>query len=98
MQRQRGELVPIGEALANLPGPVQALIPSPPARHHFTQAAQVDQLVTASEADPNRGFIARLLALCSLPRTNAGNRKEYKRLNGPYTLSVLSGESFANGR
>ena len=30
--------------------------------------------------------MARLLALCSLPRTNPGNRKEYKRVNGPYTL------------
>ena len=30
--------------------------------------------------------MARLLALCSLPRTNPGNRKEYKRANGPYTL------------
>ena len=28
MQRQRGELVPVAEALADLPGPVQALIPS----------------------------------------------------------------------
>ena len=54
MQSKRGELVPIAEALADLPGPVQALIPSPPARHHFTQADQVDQLVTASEADPDR--------------------------------------------
>ena len=30
MQRQRVELVPVAEALADLPGPVQALIPSPP--------------------------------------------------------------------
>ena len=30
MQRQRGELVPVAEALADLPCPVQALIPSPP--------------------------------------------------------------------
>ena len=52
MQRQRGELVPIGEALADLPGPVQALIPSRPTQRHFTQADQVNQLVEASEADP----------------------------------------------
>ena len=26
------------------------------------------------EADPERGFMARLMALCSLPRTNPGNR------------------------
>ena len=30
--------------------------------------------------------MARMMALCSLPRTNPGNRKEYKRVNGPYTL------------
>ena len=59
---------------------------SPQALHHFTQADQVHQLVSASEADPDLGFMARLMALCCLPRTNPGNRKEYKRVNGPYTL------------
>ena len=87
MQRKRGELVPIGEVIVDLPGPVQALCePAPQARRGFTLADQVNQLVGASEADPDRGFVARLLALCSLPRTNPGNRKEYKRVNGPYTL------------
>ena len=87
MQRQRGELVPIGEALGGLDGPVKkALQTSPQALHHFTQADQVHQLVSASEADPDLGFMARLMALCCLPRTNPGNRKEYKRVNGPYTL------------
>ena len=38
MQRQRVELVPVAEALADLPGPVQALIPSPPTQRHFTPA------------------------------------------------------------
>ena len=81
MQRKRGELVPV----SGLDGPVKALRDaSPQARHHFTQADQVNQLVSASEADPELGFMARLLALCSLPRTNPGDRKEYKRGNGPY--------------
>ena len=31
-------------------------------RHHFTRFDQVNQLVGASEADPDMGFIARLLA------------------------------------
>ena len=56
----------------------------------FTVADQVHQLVTAREADPDRGFMARLMALCSLPRTNPGNQKEYKRVNGPYTLIMFS--------
>ena len=50
MQRKRGELGPIGEALADLDGPVKALREaSPQARHHFTRFDQVDQLVRASE-------------------------------------------------
>ena len=79
MQRQRDELVPVAEALADLDGPVKTLRDaSPQARHHFTQADQVNQLVGASEAAPDMGFMARLLALCSLPRTNPGNRLQYK--------------------
>ena len=90
MQRKRDGLVPIGEALSGLGGPVKAIREaSPQALHHFTQADQVNQLVSASEADPDRGFMARLMALCSLPRTNPGNRHQYKRVNGPYKL-ILS--------
>ena len=91
MQRKRGGLVPISEALDDLPGPDQALHPAPKARRSFTVADQVNQLVGASEADPDRGFMARLMALCSLPRTNPGNRKEYVRRNGPYTLVMSAG-------
>ena len=92
MRRKRGELVPIGEAFDGLDGPVKALREaSPQARHHFTQADQVNQLVGASEADPDLGFMARLLALCSLPRTNPGNRTQYKRVNGPFTLYLVAG-------
>ena len=69
MQRKRSELVPIAEAFSDLSGPVKAIRDdSPQARHSFTVADQVNQLVSASEADPDRGFMARLLALCSLPR------------------------------
>ena len=63
----------------------------PHALHHFTQADQVNQLVAASEADPDMGFMARILALCSLPRTNPGNQLQYKRVNGPYTLYMIAG-------
>ena len=64
---------------------------TPQARHHFTRFDQVDQLVGASEANADLGFMARLLALCSLPRTNPGNRIRYKRTNGPYTLYMTAG-------
>ena len=52
---------------------------------------KLNQLVSVSEADPDLGFMARTMALCSLPRTNPGNRKEYKRVNGPFTLYMVAG-------
>ena len=93
MQRKRGELVPTGEVVSGLD---DALVPAirpatPQARHHFTLADQVDQLVSASEADADLGFMARMMALCSLPRTNPGDRIRYKRVNGPYTLYMTAG-------
>ena len=92
MQRKRGDLVPIGEVIGGLGGPVKAIRDtSPQALHHFTRFDQVNQLVSASEADPALGFMARMLVLCSLPRTNPGNRKEYVRRNGPYTLVMSAG-------
>ena len=92
MRRQRGGLVPIGEALSGLGGPMKAIRDdSPQARRGFTVADQVHQLVSASEADPDLGFMARTIALCSLPRTNPGNRLQYKRVNGPFTLYMVAG-------
>ena len=64
---------------------------TPPARHHFTRFDQVDQLVSAREEAAQLGFMARLLVLCSLPRTNPGNRHQYKRINGPYKLIMIAG-------
>ena len=91
MQRQRGELVPISEVVADLDGPVKAIREaSPQALHHFTQTDQVNQLVGASEAEADLGFMARMLVLCSLPRTNPGNRLQYKRVNGPYSLIMTA--------
>ena len=51
----------------------------------------MNQLVEAGEADPDMGFMARMMALCSLPRTNPGNRLQYKRVNGPYKLVMVAG-------
>ena len=92
MVRKRDDLAPAAEALAGLGGPVKVIREaSPGARRGFTLSDQVNQLVSASEADPDMGFMARMMALCSLPRTNPGNRKEYKRVNGPYTLYMIAG-------
>ena len=92
MARQRGELVPIGDALSGMSGPVKLIRDATPqALHHFTRFDQVNQLVSASEADPDLGFMARTMALCSLPRTNPGNITQYMRENGPYTLVMSVG-------
>ena len=61
------------------------------AKHHFTRFNQVDRLVWASEVDAEMGFMARLMALCNLPRTNPGDRLQYKRFNGPYRLVMIAG-------
>ena len=60
------------------------------AHHHVTRFDQVEQLVRASEATAETGFMARLMMLCSLPRTNPGRQLQYKRVNGPYTLIMTA--------
>ena len=81
-------LVPASALLPDLPERSPALGHSAIRRNGrpFTLADQVNRLVWASEVTPDRGFMARMMALCSLPRSNPGNRKEYTRVNGPYTL------------
>ena len=82
----------MGEVIGGLSGSVQAIRDaSPQARRGFTVADQVNALVGASEADAERGFMARMMALCSLPRTNPGDRIRYRRVNGPYTLYMVAG-------
>ena len=94
MKRKQDGLVPIGEVFGDLGGPVKEIREATPqALHHFTSFDQVNQLVSASETDPDLGFMARLLVLCSLPRTNPGNRHQYKRVNGPFKLIMsVSGD------
>ena len=91
-QQNRGGLIPIGKVAVRLPsieGRGRAM--SARARNHFTRLRQVNQLIEAGEAEPDLGFMARLLALCSLPRTNPGDRLQYKRVNGPYKLIMIAG-------
>ena len=84
--------VPIGDVAGTLPGVVPSgRAMSAQTRHHFTTLRQVNQLIEASEAEPDLGFMARLLALCSLPRTNPKKRLQYVRRNGPYTLGMSAG-------
>ncbi len=93
MERRQGKLLPIGEAFGELDGLMQALREaSPQARRHYGLVDQVDALVRASETDPEPGFMARWLMLCSLPRSNPGSREKYIRRYGPYTLYMTAGD------
>jgi len=98
-REDRGELQPIS---AILPG-MEALVPllkeieqgkalTKQGKHHYTRYKQVDVLTAIGE-DPNAdmGFMSRLLTLCSLPRTDPGDRLQYKRQNGPYKLIMMAG-------
>ena len=92
MARKRDGFVPIGDRRSyDLPGvPVPARRDRRRQTRHFTQLDQMAQLVAAREADAEIGFMARLLALCSLPRTNPGNQLQYVRRNGPFTLVMTA--------
>ena len=85
--------VPLGDmaGAVDLPGGRVLSPATPQARHHFTTLRQADQLIEAGEGEPDLGFMARLMALCSLPRTNPKQRTEYVRRNGPYTLVMHAG-------
>ena len=95
MPRKRDGFIPLGDVAEAVALPCDRSMTlrtsAPQARRHFTRLDQVTQLVGASEADPELGFMARLLALCSLPRTDPKNRHQYKRVNGPYKLVMLAG-------
>ena len=87
--------VPIGDMAGEVELPdgrvLSPCAATPQARHHFTTLHQVNQLIEASEVDADLGFMARLLALCSLPRTDPKTRLQYVRRNGPYTLGISAG-------
>jgi len=102
MKKQKdGGLMHVGELLPGLAGFEELKGTKPAAatkaltvqgRHHFTRIKQIDALAGIGD-DPNAdmGFMARLLTLCSLPRTDPGARLQYKRQNGPYKLIMIAG-------
>ena len=92
MPRKRDGGVSRGDLAGTLPGlKGRGRAMSAQTRHHFTTLRQVNQLVKAGEGEPELGFMARLLALCSLPRTNPKQRVQYIRRNGPYKLIMQAG-------
>ena len=59
--------------------------------YHWNREDQIKALVAARQSEPEMGFMMRLLALCTLPRTNPGNRDRYIRRNGPFSLIMIAG-------
>ncbi len=75
-----------GVNLAPLPTPE-----TPQGLHHHTTGKQIEKLLAIPQDSPDIGFMTRLLALCSLPRTDPGNRLQYVRETGPYSLVMIAG-------
>ena len=59
--------------------------------YHWNREDQIKALVAARQNEPEMGFVMRLLALCTLPRTNPGNRDRYIRRNSPFSLIMIAG-------
>ena len=57
----------------------------------ITLPEQLDWLDQAREAEADLGFLGRMLALCSLPRTDQGKRSQFVRINGPFSLAMSAG-------
>ena len=51
---------------------------------------QLDWLEQAREANADLGFLGRMLAVCSLPRTDQGRSRNFQRKNGPFTLAMTA--------
>lgn len=87
-----GELLPGFEQLKAVKLPAETKTLTVQGKHHFTRIEQIDALAGIAD-DPNAdmGFMARLLTLCSLPRTNPSTRLQYKRQDGPYKLVMIAG-------
>ncbi|MCY3843141.1 MAG: replication protein RepA, partial [Acidobacteria bacterium] len=72
------------------PAPPGAARPAPRAGH-WTRDDQIDGLIRVADREPEVGFMVRLLALCTLPRTDPGTLTHYVRRNGRYALVVIAG-------
>jgi len=56
---------------------------------HLTTLLGCEGPAVARGADPDTGFVMRLLMLCALPRTNPGRRAKYVRRHGAYKLVIM---------
>jgi hypothetical protein len=92
---QSDDLTPLTAFLPGIVGAMK-LAPAPKAstvqgKHHHTTAKQINDLLEVREGSPEMGFMTRIMTLCSLPRTDPGNRLQYKRETGPFKLIMIAG-------
>ncbi len=88
-----GGLIPAATLFPNIVDSM-SLAPKPvtaQGKHHHTTSKQLAELIAIPQDSPELGFMTRLLTLCSLPRTDPGNRLQYKRETGPYKLVMIAG-------
>ena len=78
-----------GLLLKETPGE-QRRVCKPQAVYHFTRKDQVNALVDARNSEPEIGFMMRLLALCTLPRTDPGECDRYVKTNGFWSLVMVA--------
>ena len=102
MARKRNGLVPIGKAFAGRGGPVEALRESSPqARHHFTQADQVNQLVSGQRSGPRHGLHGAADGAVQpaphQPRQPASERVHVRR-DGKNKLGMTAGVEHRTGK
>jgi Plasmid encoded RepA protein len=89
---QIGELLPGFKHLRPASQPQETKAITLQSKHHFTRIKQINALVgIADDPATDMGFMARMMTLCSLPRTDPGTRLQYKRQNGPYKLVMIAG-------
>lgn len=94
-KENREDAMPFSALLPGIAAPVtlapELKKPTAQGKHHHTTSKQIAELIAIPQDSPEMGFMTRLLTLCSLPRTDPGNRLQYKRETGPYKLVMIAG-------
>ena len=92
MQSKRDELIPVGEVVSGLGGPVAAIRDaSPQAIHHFTLRRSGKPACLGQRSGTRsrlHGAAADAVQRCPAPTPATSH--QYKRVNGPYTLIMTA--------
>ncbi|MEI6534810.1 MAG: replication protein RepA [Verrucomicrobiaceae bacterium] len=78
---------------ARMPDPEFELLPfaGSPNSSHYTVSAQITELFDVRNTKHHLGFIARMLALATMPHSDPGDLETYTRINGNYRLVMQRG-------